>query len=172
MRCLPSLTSPQKNIAKIELCRLPYEIDFEGGQVEVSTQINIWAGTKKFTLGGKDSLTPPELDWLALELSHWLNFPIAKDYEKITPKRIFEISSNILSAVEQPRCSGQQQYYMDARGWSGSDLEQCIGSRVKLSEILSRKRSLTLEMIRKLNQELGIPAEILIQPCESLQTPA
>ncbi|MEG4274926.1 MULTISPECIES: transcriptional regulator [unclassified Microcoleus] len=64
------------------------------------------------------------------------------------------------------------QYYMDACGWSDSDLEQCIGSRVKVSEILSRKHSLTLEMIRKLNQELGIPAEILIQPYESLQTSA
>ena len=61
---------------------------------------------------------------------------------------------------------------MDARGWSGSALEQCIGSRVKVSEILSRKRSLTLEMIRKLNQELGIAAEILIQPYESLPTSA
>jgi serine/threonine protein kinase len=79
LRCLPSLTAPRKNIAKIELCRLSYEIDFEGGKVEVSTQINIWAGTKKFTLGGGDSLTPPELDWLAQELSSWLNFPIAKD---------------------------------------------------------------------------------------------
>jgi serine/threonine protein kinase len=78
-RCLPSLTAPRKNIAKIELCRLSYEIDFEGGKVEVSTQINIWAGTKKITLGGGDSLTPPELDWLAQELSNWLNFPIAKD---------------------------------------------------------------------------------------------
>jgi hypothetical protein len=79
LRCLPSLTAPRKNIAKIELCRLSYEIDFEGGKVEVSTQINIWAGTKKISLGGGDCLTPPELDWLAQELSNWLNFPIAKD---------------------------------------------------------------------------------------------
>ena len=79
LRCLPSLTAPRKNIAKIELCRLSYEIDFEGGKVEVSTQINIWAGTKKITLGGGDSLTAPELDWLAQELSSWLNFPIAND---------------------------------------------------------------------------------------------
>jgi len=79
LRCLPSLTAPRKNIAKIELCRLSYERDFEGGKVEVSTQINIWAGTKKISLGGGDCLTPPELDWLAQELSNWLNFPIAKD---------------------------------------------------------------------------------------------
>ena len=64
--------------------------------------------------------------------------------------------------IEIPDPMEAIQYYMDTRGWSGSDLEQCIGSRVKVSEILSRKRSFTLEMIRKLNQELGIPAEILI----------
>jgi HTH-type transcriptional regulator/antitoxin HigA len=74
--------------------------------------------------------------------------------------------------IEIPDPIAAIQYYMEARGWSGSDLEQCIGSRVKVSEILSRKRSLTLEMIRKLNQELGIPAEILIQPYESLPTSA
>jgi HTH-type transcriptional regulator / antitoxin HigA len=64
------------------------------------------------------------------------------------------------------------QYYMDTRGWSRRDLETCLGSRARVSEILSRKRTLTLEMIRKLNQELGIPAEILIQPYESAQVPA
>ncbi|MEG4346446.1 transcriptional regulator [Microcoleus sp. A003_D6] len=74
--------------------------------------------------------------------------------------------------IEIPDPIAAIQYYMEARGWSGSDLEQCIGSQVKVSEILSRKRSLTLKMIRKLNQELGIPAEILIQPYESLPTSA
>ena len=58
------------------------------------------------------------------------------------------------------------EYYMDTRGWSRRDLEPCLGSRARVSEVLSRKRSLTLEMIRKLNQQLGIPAEILIQPYE------
>ncbi len=63
-------------------------------------------------------------------------------------------------------------YYMDIRGLSSRDLESCLGSRASVSEVLSRKRSLTLEMIRKLHQELGIPAEILIQPYQSVQTPA
>ena len=79
MRCLPSLTAARENITNIELCPLSYNRDSEGGNVAVPPQINIWAGTKKFSLGGGDSLTPPELDWLAQELSHWLNFPIAKD---------------------------------------------------------------------------------------------
>ncbi|NJK54401.1 MAG: transcriptional regulator [Leptolyngbyaceae cyanobacterium SU_3_3] len=64
------------------------------------------------------------------------------------------------------------QYYMDSRGLSRRDLESCLGSRARVSEVLSRKRCLTLEMIRKLNQEFGIPAEILIQPYESAQVPA
>jgi HTH-type transcriptional regulator / antitoxin HigA len=64
------------------------------------------------------------------------------------------------------------QYYMEVRGWSRRELESCLGSRARVSEILSRKRSLTLEMIRKLHEQLGIPAELLIRPYESLQATA
>ncbi|MEA5603056.1 transcriptional regulator [Nostoc sp. UHCC 0252] len=74
--------------------------------------------------------------------------------------------------IEKPDPIEAIQYYMDTRGWSRRDLELCLGSRARVSEILSRKCSLTLEMIRKLNQELGIPAEILIQPYDSVQTSA
>lgn len=74
--------------------------------------------------------------------------------------------------IELPDPIEAIQYYMDSRGLSRRDLESCLGSRARVSEILSRKRSLTLEMIRKLNQELGIPAEILIQPYESTQVSA
>lgn len=75
-------------------------------------------------------------------------------------------------AIELPDPIEAIQYYMDTRGWSRRDLESCLGSGANVSEILSRKRSLTLEMIRKLNQALGIPAEILIQPYELMQTSA
>lgn len=74
--------------------------------------------------------------------------------------------------IELPDPIEAIHYYMDTRGWSRRDLESCLGSRARVSEVLSRKRSLTLEMIRKLNQELGVPAEILIQSYESLQIPA
>ncbi len=74
--------------------------------------------------------------------------------------------------IELPDPIEAIQYYMDTRGWSRRDLETCLGSRARVSEVLSRKRTLTLEMIRKLNQELRIPAEILIQPYESAQIPA
>jgi HTH-type transcriptional regulator/antitoxin HigA len=74
--------------------------------------------------------------------------------------------------IELPDPIEAIQYYMDTRGWSRRDLETCLGSRARVSEVLSRKRTLTLEMIRKLNQELRIPAEILIQPYESAHIPA
>jgi len=56
------------------------------------------------------------------------------------------------------------KYYMESRGLSRSDIEPFIGSRARVSEILNRKRALSLNMIRKLSAGLGIPAEILIQP--------
>jgi HTH-type transcriptional regulator/antitoxin HigA len=56
------------------------------------------------------------------------------------------------------------EYYMESRGLSRQDLEPYIGSRARVSEILNRRRPLTLRMIRNLEAELGIPAEILVQP--------
>lgn len=55
-------------------------------------------------------------------------------------------------------------YYVDSRGLSRRDLEPFIGSRARVSEVLNRKRPLTIGMIRKLHKGLGIPVEILIQP--------
>lgn len=55
-------------------------------------------------------------------------------------------------------------YHLESRGLSRRDLEPCIGSRARVSEVLNRKRSLTMEMIRKLHNLLGIPSDVLIQP--------
>lgn len=55
-------------------------------------------------------------------------------------------------------------YFMESRGLSRRDLEPYIGSRARVSEVLNRKRQLTMEMIRKLHKGLGISAEVLIQP--------
>ena len=53
-------------------------------------------------------------------------------------------------------------YTMDSRGLTRADLEPYIGSRARVSEILNRKRLLSLSMIQRLNTGLGIPAESLI----------
>jgi HTH-type transcriptional regulator / antitoxin HigA len=54
-------------------------------------------------------------------------------------------------------------YHMDRLGLSRKDLQPMIGTRARVSEILNRKRPLTLTMIRKLNRGLGISTEVLIQ---------
>ena len=55
-------------------------------------------------------------------------------------------------------------YYIESRGLSRKDLEPCIGSSARVSEVLNRKRSLSISMIRKLHKYIGIPADILIKP--------
>src|SRR6266849_6711671 len=52
---------------------------------------------------------------------------------------------------------------MQQRGLSRRDLEKVLGSTSRVSEVLNRKRQLTLEMIRRLHATLGIPPESLIQ---------
>jgi len=55
-------------------------------------------------------------------------------------------------------------HVMEARGLTRRDLEPFLGSRARVSEILNRRRPLSLEMIRKLHSGLGIPADVLVQP--------
>jgi HTH-type transcriptional regulator/antitoxin HigA len=62
------------------------------------------------------------------------------------------------------------KYFMESRGLTRADLEAYIGSRARVSEILNRKRPLTLSMIQRLNSELGIPAELLVKPYK-IRTP-
>ena len=54
------------------------------------------------------------------------------------------------------------KFRMEQSGLSVKDLEPLIGKSNRVYEILNRKRPLTLAMIRRLNQSLGIPAEVLI----------
>ncbi len=50
----------------------------------------------------------------------------------------------------------------DQLSWTRNELEPLIGSRARVSEILSGRRQLTLAMIRRIHASMGIPAEILI----------
>jgi HTH-type transcriptional regulator/antitoxin HigA len=54
-------------------------------------------------------------------------------------------------------------YVMESRGLTRKDLERYIGPRGRVSDILNRKRTLSLEMIRRLSSGLGLPATVLIQ---------
>jgi HTH-type transcriptional regulator/antitoxin HigA len=53
-------------------------------------------------------------------------------------------------------------FRMEQMGLTRRDMERFIGSRGRVSEVLSRRRPLSLAMIRRLHNGLGIPAEVLI----------
>jgi len=55
------------------------------------------------------------------------------------------------------------KFRMEQQGLERKDLVKYIGSQSKVSEVLNRKRSLSIAMIRELHQGLDIPAEVLLQ---------
>jgi HTH-type transcriptional regulator / antitoxin HigA len=55
-------------------------------------------------------------------------------------------------------------FRMEQQGLTRRDLEGIIGTRTRIAEVLNRKRGLSITMIRRLNQRLGIPADVLIRP--------
>jgi HTH-type transcriptional regulator/antitoxin HigA len=55
------------------------------------------------------------------------------------------------------------KFRMEQLGYKQKDLAKVIGLKSRVSEILNRKRKLTIEMIRKLNTTLGIPTDVLIK---------
>lgn len=55
------------------------------------------------------------------------------------------------------------KFRMEQMGYTQSDLAKVVGLKSRASEILSRKRKLTLEMIRLLHNNLKIPTEVLVQ---------
>jgi len=55
------------------------------------------------------------------------------------------------------------KFRMEQLGYNQKDLTEVIGLKSRVSEILNKKRKLSLEMIRKLHEVLGIPTEVLIR---------
>jgi HTH-type transcriptional regulator/antitoxin HigA len=56
------------------------------------------------------------------------------------------------------------KFRMEQQGLTRKDLEGIVGSRARIAEVLSGKRNLSIAMIRRLNEALKIPADILIAP--------
>ena len=87
------------------------------------------------------TLEADELDLLAL---------VVETYEK---ERFPIAPPNPVDAI---------RFRMDQAGLSRRDLVPYLGSKSKVSEVLSGKRSLSLRMIRRLHEGLGIPLEVLV----------
>jgi HTH-type transcriptional regulator / antitoxin HigA len=58
------------------------------------------------------------------------------------------------------------RFRMDQQGLTRKDLEPLIGTRTRVAEVLNRKRSLSISMIRRLHKHLGISADVLIRPSQ------
>lgn len=56
------------------------------------------------------------------------------------------------------------KFRMEQQGLTRRDLEPLIGTRTRVAEVLNGKRGLSIEMIRRLHDRLGISAEVLIRP--------
>src|SRR5438445_12565603 len=59
------------------------------------------------------------------------------------------------------------KFRMEQQGLTRKDLEPLIGTRTRVSKVLNRKRSLSIGMIQRLHDRLGISAEVLIRPTRS-----
>ena len=75
---------------------------------------------------------------------------------------------NINHPIYPPDPVAAIEFHMDQNALTRTDLEAYIGTRARVSEVLNRKRGLSIEMIRNLHEGLGIPLESLIaRPKES-----
>ena len=90
----------------------------------------------------KDSNTADELELLSLSI---------EKYE------------NEISPIDLPDPIEAIKFRMEQLGYKQKDLAQAIGLKSRVSEILNKKRKLTIDMIRKLHDTLGIPTEVLIK---------
>jgi len=89
----------------------------------------------------------------------------------------FEVLCLLIEAYEQKNFKIESTYdpidainfWCEQKGYTRKDLEQFIGSRSRVAEILNRKRPLSITMIRNLS-EAGIPAQMLVKRIRSLPT--
>jgi HTH-type transcriptional regulator/antitoxin HigA len=65
--------------------------------------------------------------------------------------------------IDSPDPIDAIKFRMDQLGIKQKDLAKIIGFKSRVSEIINKKRKLSLNMIRKLHHQLNIPTEVLIQ---------
>ncbi len=61
------------------------------------------------------------------------------------------------------------KFRMEQQALTRKDLEKILGTRTRVSEVLNRKRGLSINMIRALHQKLGISADVLIRSIRGLK---
>jgi HTH-type transcriptional regulator/antitoxin HigA len=76
---------------------------------------------------------------------------------------LIEKYESVHFAIDFPDPIEAIKFRMEQLGYNQTDLANVIGFKSRVSEILTKKRKLSLDMIRKLNSSLNIPTEVLIR---------
>ena len=61
------------------------------------------------------------------------------------------------------------KFRMEQQGLTRKDLEGILGTRTRVAEVLNRRRGLSINMIRRLHEKLGISAEVLLRPTRTMK---
>jgi HTH-type transcriptional regulator / antitoxin HigA len=87
-------------------------------------------------------------------------------------ERLSRIRERIIASGERQLCPPDPieaiKFRMEQQGLTRRDLEDIIGTRTRVAEVLNRKRGLSIAMIRRLHQRLGISADVLIRPSRGI----
>lgn len=95
-----------------------------------------------------------------VDLDPELETPEAEELELLT--LLVTTYEDALYPIDLPDPVEAIKFRMEQQGLKNMDMVPYFGSKSKVSEVLNRKRSLSLSMIRALHRDLGIPAEVLI----------
>ena len=109
-----------------------------------------------------------DYEWALAEIARYFeNQPVpgTEDADR------FDVLASLIEAYEAKHWTIEPtdpieaiEYRMELSGYTQKDLSDLIGSRSRASEILNRKRPLTMQMAHKLSVEWNIPAEVLLKP--------
>jgi HTH-type transcriptional regulator/antitoxin HigA len=77
---------------------------------------------------------------------------------------LIEAYETVHHPIEAPDPIALLEFVMEQRGLDRAALQPMLGGRGRISEVLGRRRPLTLQMIRRLHAELGLPADALVRP--------
>jgi HTH-type transcriptional regulator/antitoxin HigA len=112
--------------------------------------------------------TEADCDWALKEIEQYFDREPRRGTKEAAR---FDVLAALIGAyetkhwpIEPPDPVEAIRYRMSQAGFSQADLARLVGSRSRASEILNRKRPLTMEQAWKLHREWQIPAEALLRP--------
>lgn len=112
--------------------------------------------------------TEADYDWALSEIARYFESPPAA---RTLEADRFDLLATVIEAyeakhwpIEPADAIDAIRYRMETAGYTQADLARVLGSRPRASEIMNRKRALTIPMAYKLHREWNIPAESLIRP--------